>query len=150
MASFEGIAIPVDGVIVDANQRLAELLGYDHVEDVLGPRTMEVCGAPEDLPDVRRRLRDRVAGEYVITAIRKDGSRFRAELASTQGQLGDHSVRIAPVRDVTERERIAAQVRASEVGLRGLVEPAFDLFVFSRAGTALAVAGALTGSPEPS
>ncbi|HTQ04398.1 MAG TPA: response regulator [Polyangiaceae bacterium] len=132
-ASFEGIMINVDGAIIDANQRLADMLGYEPHE-LLGPQTMERCVAPEDQPMVRERMRERVEGDYVITGVRKNGSRFRAEILTKQGKLGGRSVRVSAVRDVTERERTHALLRENEARLRELAQTAFDLVVYSRDG----------------
>ena len=139
-ASFEGIMVHVDGVIIDANQRLCELLGYD-LSEVLGPHTLRRCVAPEDLPGVLERMSSHYEGEYVITGVRKDGSRFRAELQSKQGQIGDRPVRVAAVRDVTQREHTLALLRESERRFRDLARAAFDYTVFSRDGIIVEVDG---------
>jgi PAS domain S-box-containing protein len=139
-ASFEGIFAHVDGVIVDANQRLAELLGYEPSE-LLGEQTMRRCVGPEDIPAVLERLRTRYEGAYMITGVRKDGSRFRAELQSKQGTLGDKPVRVVAVRDVSERERTHALLRESEERLRDLAEQAFDFITYSKSGVAVEVSG---------
>ena len=68
-ASFEGIFVHVDGVVLDANQRMCELLGCELV-DVLGPDTMARSVAPEDLPSVLERVASHYEGAYVITAVR--------------------------------------------------------------------------------
>ncbi len=132
-ASFEGIMINVDGVIIDANQRLADMLGYE-LHELIGPQTMVRCVAPEDQPMVLERMRDRVEGDYVITGVRKDGSRFRAEILTKQGKLGTRPVRVSAVRDVTERERTHTLLRENEARLRELAQTAFDLVVYSREG----------------
>ena len=139
-ASFEGIMFHVDGVIVDANERLAEMLGYTR-DELLGADTLRRCVSPEDLPDVIRRMADRVEGEYVITGIRKNGSRFRAELNGRQGWLGDRPYRVATVRDVTHRERMTTLLKESEARLRDLAEQAFDAIVFHRDGVIVEVGG---------
>ncbi len=139
-ASFEGIMVHVDGSVIDANQRVADMIGYAPAE-VLGPQTLPRCVAPEDLPRVLQRMRDRVEGEYVITAVRKDGSRFRAELLTKQGKLGARPVRIVAVRDVTERERTNEMLRESEARLRELARTAFDMLVYSREGIIVEVVG---------
>jgi PAS domain S-box-containing protein len=59
-----------------------------------------------------------------------------------QGKLGERPVRVAAVRDVTERERTQALLSETEARMRSLVESAFDLTVFSRQGTVVEVAGA--------
>jgi PAS domain S-box-containing protein len=141
-ASFEGIAVSVDGVIIDANRRLEEMFGYEPSE-MLGEHTWRRCVTPEDLPEVVRHIADRVAGEYMITGVRKDGSRFQAELASKQGQLGENPARVVAVRDVTERERTHAQLRESEARLHDLAGQAFDLIVLSRDGVIADVGGSI-------
>ena len=135
-ASFEGIMINVGGDLIDANQRLADMLGYE-LDELMGPQTLERCVAPEDQPMVRERLRERVEGDYVITGVRKDGSRFRAEILTKQGKLGTRPVRVSAVRDVTERERTHALLRQNEAHLRELAQTAFDLVVYSRDGVML-------------
>jgi len=80
-------------------------------------------------------------GEYTITAVRKDGSRFRAELQAKQGKLGDRPLRVVAVRDVTERERTQALLRESEARLRELAQATFDIIVFSADGVIMDVAG---------
>jgi PAS domain S-box-containing protein len=86
-ASFEGLLVHVDGVVIDANPRLSEMLGWEPSE-ILGAETLRRCVAPEDLPGLMQRMATRYEGAYVITGVRKDGSRFRAELQSKQGHLG--------------------------------------------------------------
>ena len=141
-ASFEGIFVHQDGPIIDCNARLAEMLGYAP-EELLGPLTMSLCVDAADLPAVRQRLAAQQEGAYVITAVRKDGSRFRAELLAKQGKLGERPVRVVAVRDVTERERASASLRESETRLRELALRAFDCIVFSRGGVVVAVHGAV-------
>jgi two-component system cell cycle sensor histidine kinase/response regulator CckA len=131
-ASFEGLIFHTDGVAVDANQRFSELLGYAP-EEIPGLDTLS-CIAPEDRPEALRRVVNRIEGAYVVTGLRKDGSRFRAELSSKEGRLGDKAVRIVAVRDVTERERTNALLRESERRLRDLAAAAFDYIIYSRDG----------------
>ena len=139
-ASFEGLVFHVDGVVFDVNERLLEITGFER-EELLGEQLLQRCVAPEDLPEVARRMADRIEGEYVITGIRKDGSRFPAELQSKQGILGDRPVRVVAVRDVSGRERAQALLRESEARLRELAAVAFDITVFSRAGVIADVTG---------
>jgi PAS domain S-box-containing protein len=141
-ASFEGILVSVDGVVIAANCRAEEMFGYEHSE-LLGEHTLQRCAAPEDVPEVLRRIANRIEGEYMITCVRKDGSRFRAELLSKQGQFGENPARVVAIRDVTERERVNAQLRESEARLHDLAEQTFDMIVLSREGVIADVGGSI-------
>ena len=141
-ASFEGLLFNVNGVVFDVNQRLAELLGYEPHE-LLGDKTMERCIAPEDLQGVLARLAAGYEGAYVITGVRKDGTRFRAELQAKQGKLGERPVRVAAVRDVSEREQTQMQLREAEARTRSLAEATYDVTLLSRDGVILEMSGAI-------
>ena len=65
-AASEGILIHIDNVLIDANQRLAEMLGYEHAE-MIGKKMLPLCVAPEDQERVLERVKNRIEGEYVIT-----------------------------------------------------------------------------------
>ena len=143
-ASFEGILVHVDHVVVDVNQRLCDMLGYQR-DELLGPGTLRKCVAPEDVPGVLERVANHYEGEYRVTGVRKDGSRFPAELLSKQGHLGARPVRVAAVRDVTERERTNALLRESERRFRDVVRAAFDFTVFTQDGVIIDV----DGDPRP-
>lgn len=132
-ASFEGIMIHVDGVIVELNQRFCELSGYTR-EELYSPEMLLRGIAPEDLPEALSRIRNRVEGEFLVTVIRKDGTRFRAEFHTKQTQIGDRPYRVVALRDVTQRERTAALLRESEARLRQILEATFDSVMTLRDG----------------
>ncbi len=141
-ASFEGIMIHADGVIVDVNNRFTEMMVCDRSE-IVGQNTTARFVAAEDLPYVLLRMKGGYEGAYVITGVRGDGSRFRAELQSKQGRLGDRPVRVVAIRDVTERERTNTLLHESEARLRDLAEGAFDGIIYSRNGVIVDVGGPL-------
>jgi PAS domain S-box-containing protein len=143
-ASFEGLIFHAEGVAVDANQKFSEMLGYAP-EEIPGLDTLS-CIAPEDRPEVMRRIANHIEGAYLVTGVRKDGSRFRAELLSKEGRLGDRAVRIVAVRDVSERERTLALLSESEARLRDLAAVAFDYIIYSREGVVVEVHGDIEGT----
>jgi two-component system cell cycle sensor histidine kinase/response regulator CckA len=140
-ASFEGLLIHADRKVIEVNDRLCEMHGYERHE-LLNGDILRMCVAPEDVPGVLEHMRSGYQGEYIVTGIRKDGSRFRSEVLSKQGRLGQRPVRIGAIRDVTERERTHALLRESEGRFRELADAAFDLTIFSREGVILDVRGA--------
>ncbi|HEX4336169.1 MAG TPA: PAS domain S-box protein [Polyangiaceae bacterium] len=132
-ASFEGIFIHDEGVVIDCNERLCEILGYSR-DEMLDPISMQRGVAPEELAYAQERVRQRFEGEYLLTCVRKDGSRFRAEFCTKQTRLGERPLRVVALRDVTARERTAELLRESETRLRQILEATFDAVVSTRDG----------------
>jgi PAS domain S-box-containing protein len=140
-ASFEGLLFHIDTVVIDVNDRLCEMHGYDRAE-MLGPDVLRRCVAAEDIPLIVRHIAERYEGGYVATAIRKDGSRFRVEVQTKHSRLGNRPVTVVAIRDVTERERAEALLRESEGRFRELADAAFDITLFSRDGIIVDIRGA--------
>ncbi|MGC4092695.1 MAG: PAS domain S-box protein [Polyangiaceae bacterium] len=132
-ASFEGILIHDRGELLDCNERLGEMVGYTREEN-LSPGQMARVVAPEGLAEAQARIRQGIEGEFLVTCVRKDGSRILCEFCTKQTRLGDRPVRVVAVRDVTQRERTAALLRESEARLRSLLEATFDGVVLTRNG----------------
>jgi PAS domain S-box-containing protein len=139
-ASFEGLIIHVDGVPVETNARLCEMLRCER-DEILEPGAMERFMAPEDFALAAARIRDRVDGGFVVTLVRTDGTRFRAEFCTKQGVLDERAVRVAALRDVTDQVRTAELLRESEQRLRRILEETFDHVVTTRDGVVLDVRG---------
>jgi PAS domain S-box-containing protein len=105
-ATFEGIGFHDHGLIVDANQQLAEIFGYE--ADELPGKLVSDLVAPEDQDLVESKTRMGGEEAYKHRAIRKDGSEISVEVRSKTISLGNRPVRVTAVRDVTE------QVQAQE------------------------------------
>lgn len=117
----EGIALSVDGVILDANLHYAKLLGYDRPEEMKGVRVIDSV-APEFRESVLDILQTNSEKPYQAELIRKDGSRRSYEAAGRTVTYKGQKVRISSVRDITERKRSQDALRESEEKLRGLYE----------------------------
>ena len=139
-ASFEGIVIHEDGVVIEVNKRLAELGGYEPHE-LLGVDTMQLTVAPEDTQRVKERVQSDYEGTYQITALRKDGSLFPAELQIKQARLSGRKLRVVAVRDISERERTLSLLRQVEQHLQDLARGAFDFMVVTERGVIVDVGG---------
>ncbi|MDX9759108.1 MAG: PAS domain S-box protein [Bacteroidota bacterium] len=101
-ASFEGIGFTRDGIIVDVNQQLADMLGYEGRE-LIGRPVMDLI-APHHLDVVARHSRATEAS-YEHDAVRKDGTVLPVEVRVKEVHQTDHTLRVAAVRDISERRR---------------------------------------------
>ncbi len=101
-AAFEGIGIAEHGKIIDANKQLAQMLGYD-VAELIGMDVM-ACVAPASHDLVRDRSRAGFDTPYEHLALRKDGTTFPVEARGNTVIYQGRSVRVAAIRDITERK----------------------------------------------
>jgi PAS domain S-box-containing protein len=126
--------------IVDANRAALQILGYSR-EEILG-RSIALID-PDISPQVMLERERLVAGSQTgailqVRRRRKDGSVFLAESAGTMIRIGDREVTLAIERDITERMRAEAELRASEANNRAILNAIPDLmFQVDRKGTFL-------------
>ncbi len=135
----DGILIAAaDGVHVFANQRAAQITGYD-VDELIGLDFRRLAH-PDEVERLSQRFKQRLAGEdvphhYETRILNKDGAEVPIELTAAvtiwQGAPAD----IVVIRDVTERKRADAALRASEEKYRDLVENLDEvIFTFDAEG----------------
>ncbi|MEJ2421141.1 MAG: PAS domain S-box protein [Acidobacteriota bacterium] len=130
-ATFEGVGLSENGVILDANRQLAEMFGYE-LEDFIGRHVTELV-APEHQAGVLESIRTESTTPYEHVAQRKDGTRFYVETQGSSLPYNGRTVRVSVIRDITERkqaeERIQHQIKRLE-GLRAVdtaISNSFDL-----------------------
>jgi PAS domain S-box-containing protein len=106
------VMIAPDGRTLLANQQAARVLGYPSVAEMLAgaPNALEVL-APEDRPRAVERVREllevNVLRDHQYSLIRRDGSRFTAEVSSSLQRdfHGDPRAVIVVLRDITQRKQ---------------------------------------------
>lgn len=113
-AMSEGFALTRDGEIVAVNPALCRITGLSERE-LVGAR-IPFPFWPPDLHDeieaIRRRLVDAGDGEFEVTLMRADGTRFPASITAARADLADGSrVYVNTMRDIT-------QARAHEDAMR--------------------------------
>jgi diguanylate cyclase len=108
-ATFEGIAIHCAGRLLDANAAFAGLTGH-RVAEIIG-REMLSFVVPEHRDVARQRVAAASEDPYEIDILRADGSRVPVEVLSREMDYKGERVRVAAVRDMTERKAAEAQIR---------------------------------------
>lgn len=115
-ASFGGISIHENSVILDCNQALSELTGFT-VDELIGMDGMQLI-APEWRELARRRAASGYERAYEIEGLRRDGTRCPL---SVQGKSipykGRSGVRVTEFRDISELKQTLEALRASEESL---------------------------------
>ena len=123
-AAFDGIGVFEDGVLVEANERFAKMMGYE-MPEILGKRNLDLA-APESADLIVNQ--QRLSGEifYELVCKRKDGSTFPAEVHGVQVPARGKFVRVAAVRDITERKQAEQALRESERHFQRLAQATFE------------------------
>ena len=120
LASFEGIAITGEGIVLDANQQLAKMLGYE-LNELMGMQVLDTV-APDSRELVQEKRRRGDEGPYEHFLLRKDGSTFPVEVRAQALPYKGHIVRVTAVRELTQRRQAEEALRASEEHLRLALE----------------------------
>lgn len=116
-ASFEGLALTQQGLIVDMNDNLLAWLGHRR-DELVGTEGISLF-----VPEERERIVERGSLSedlYEAHMLRRDGTQFAVEVRGRDVELNGAQVRIAVVRDVTEKKRREAELTEQAEVLRTL------------------------------
>lgn len=103
-ASFEGIMVHEQGVILDANQSLAAMFGYE-VSELIGKNAFELSLAtPESLELIRKNIRSGYDKSYEIVGIKRDGSTFPVEIQGKVIPYQGRLVQVGTLKDISDRK----------------------------------------------
>ncbi|MFO1328957.1 MAG: PAS domain S-box protein [Rubrivivax sp.] len=99
----EGIMVAEQGVIIDVSEVWARMFGC-RVADAVGRSPLDYT-APVMHAEVARRIAAGDSDPYDSVLQRADGSTFPARVRGRTVQLGDRTVRLTTVLDITERKQ---------------------------------------------
>jgi PAS domain S-box-containing protein len=101
-ATFEAIFISEKGICLEQNAIAEEMFGYTLEEAIGRPGTDWI--APEDREVVMNNMLTGFEDLYEVTALRKDGTTFPAEIHGRMAQYKGRKVRITALNNITERK----------------------------------------------
>lgn len=123
-ATFEGLGFSENGIIIDANQQLAQMHGYT-VDEMIGMQVQNLI-APESIHLVEQNINFNLQGTYQYKSIRKDGSIFDVETLNKMIELNNKMLRVSAVRDISEYKKNQDALSESRANLLALVENTRD------------------------
>lgn len=136
--TVEGIVIQEKEKIIDCNQALARMFGYEAPE-ILTKNILDLI-APEFRDFVSINILANFDKPYEAIGLRKDGSEFPIEIHSKITPNKDKMAHVVAVRDITERKKAEESLKESEERYRELFENASDLILsFDKRGKFLYV-----------
>ena len=107
-ASYGGIALHDQGVIIDCNQGLSDITLYPHSE-LVGMNGLLLI-APEHRDIALNHIRENYILPYDVEGLRKDGSRLALEVRGKSVPYKGKMIRVTEFRDITERKRSAEKI----------------------------------------
>ena len=112
-SAFEGIVISENAVIIELNQRMADMFGYAR-EEMIGMPALKTA-APDSYEILNKYIvMPDIVTPYEYNAIRKNGEIFPVEVRAKNIPYKNKTVRVTSIRDLTERALAEKQLRLSE------------------------------------
>lgn len=122
----EGIFIHDEGVVVDANQSLAEMTGYP-LSEIIGHKDV-FFWEPKAKDLIEKYKKEGYPGHsYEVVIRRKDGSLFPAEVQGRDFQWSGKKLRVVTLWDITDRKKAEETLKNSEEKFRSLIENSHDM-----------------------
>lgn len=119
--TFEGIVLHKEGICVDCNKSIENITGYLR-DDLIGQNLIMMVVAEESREKVKEQIQKNYAKPYEIISIRKDGTKFTAEIEARNITWKNEIIRVAAIRNVSERVEARGALEASERKYRELLE----------------------------
>ncbi|MBF0457739.1 MAG: PAS domain S-box protein [Nitrospirae bacterium] len=127
-ATFEGVSVSENGRIIAANKRLAEMYGYDY-EEVIGMPVVDTI-TPQYREILMKHISEGYDKPYELECLKKDGTIMTVEACGKTLEYNGHRIRLAAVRDITQRKQTEVALRQSEEKFRNLFDASLDaLFI---------------------
>jgi PAS domain S-box-containing protein len=121
----EGIMIHEEGIILDANEAFAAVLGSPSPNDLIGKNGMEVIPfTPKSKERVLAHMRTDSPDTYDIEIVRPDGTTVPAETHGREISYQGRKVRLVYMRDITERKRAEGEIRRLNQFLDSVIDNA--------------------------
>lgn len=114
-ASFGGIAIHDEGIILDCNQGLSKISGFGY-EDLIGMDSLLLI-AEQSRETVMRTICSGDENPYEVFGVRKNGTEYPLRLEAKNIPYQGKRVRVVEFRDITEsrRTQLALQQKTQEM-----------------------------------
>ena len=133
-ASFEGIMIHDQGVIQDANQVFAHLLGYEKPEDLIGKNGLDLIPfTPESLKKLKTNMRTGSTEPVEINIIQPDDTILPLETQGRDFIFKGRKMRVVAVRNISKRK----QAEYTQARLTAILEATPDFVAIADPGQRL-------------
>ena len=117
-ASFGGIGLHDQGIIIDCNQGLVDITGYSR-EELIGNDGLNLI-APECRELVMQNILSDYERPYDVEGIHKDGTRFSLEIHGKSIPYKDRNIRVTEFRNITTRKLTEQKILEQNARLQSI------------------------------
>lgn len=114
-ATFEGIVVSKNGIIIDVNHQIAVMLNYE-LSEIIGMSVLD-CVAPESRSWVASRIVNGIEGPYEFLGMRKDGVTLPMEAHARTMDWKGKEMRVTAVRDLSAAKSAAEMLARQKAEL---------------------------------
>lgn len=119
-SGFEGILIHKNGTIIDVNEAMTKLSGYPKKE-IVGRNIFQFLNSGEDAERMQHHMASNKNVSYIVKAVTKAGKLVYIEIESKNIQYNGEEVRIAGVKNITDRQKLNQKLRDTKNSLNNLL-----------------------------
>ena len=117
--AFEGICVSIEGIVVDANRALLDVLGYESAE-LIGMKVSDLL-VPDVSYDAGESLRQKISEPLEVRGIRKNGDVLTVHLKGKDISWNGRIARLIAVQNVTDLRKAEKDLQATEARLEAIL-----------------------------
>ncbi len=131
--TFEGVMITIEDKVVEANEQLAIMLGYESSDDIIDLSIKDFV-PPESLNFVLEAIRLNQTDPYEHFVIKKSGTKLFMQARGRTIQYKGKKARMTALRDITKQKEALKELRESEDQFRSLAEQSPNIIFINYKG----------------
>ncbi|MDZ7608380.1 MAG: PAS domain-containing protein [Cyclobacteriaceae bacterium] len=129
--TLDAIFIHKQGIVIDANQSLADMLGYT-LDELIGQNIIQIAVLPPYREKVIEAVKNESTTPYEIKVRRKNGTELFVEIEARMGDYHGEWLRVTIARDITLRKEAELKLLENEQELDSFFFQSQDGFFIMR------------------